>query len=314
MNIKPYTQDLEQQWNDFIRLSKNATFLHDRRYMDYHSDRFVDCSLLFFDGNKVVACLPASYDAEHFAVTSHGGLTYGGLLVSCKTSTRVVLEMFNLMVKYYKDVLSAKQLIYKPIPYIYHLYPSDEDLYALFRLNARLVGRGISSAILLNDRLPFTESRKCCIRKAKREKLIITETKDIRSFWLILSQVLKSRHNVSPVHSCEELELLMNRFPNNIKLYATYSKEGVIIAGAVLYITANTVHVQYMASNDEGVTMGALDLLIEHLISNVYSNFHYWDFGISTEQGGLYLNEGLIFQKEGFGGRAVCYDTYAIDL
>ena len=314
MKIIPYTQDLEQSWNDFINSSKNATFLHDRRYMDYHSDRFVDCSLLFLEGDKVVACLPASYDAEHFAVTSHGGLTYGGLLVSCKTSTRVVLEMFNLMVKYYKDVLSAKQLIYKPIPYIYHSYPSDEDLYALFRLNARLVGRGISSAILLNDKLPFTESRKCCIRKAKRENLIITETKDIRSFWLILSHVLKSRHSASPVHSFEELELLMNRFPNNIKLYATYSKEGFMIAGTVLYIAANTVHVQYMASNDEGVTMGALDLLMEHLISNIYSNFHYWDFGVSTEQGGSYLNEGLIFQKEGFGGRAVCYDTYAIDL
>ena len=314
MKIKPYTHDLEQQWNDFIKSSKNATFLHDRRYMDYHSDRFVDCSLLFFDRDKVVACLPASYDAEHFVVTSHGGLTYGGLLVSYKTSTRSVLEIFNLLVQYYRNVLSAKQLIYKTIPYIYHSYPSDEDLYALFRLNARLVGRGVSSAILLNDRLPFTESRKCCIRKARRENLVITETKDICTFWLILSQVLKSRHNVSPVHSCEEIALLMNRFPDNIKLYATYSKEGGMIAGAVLYITANTVHVQYMASNDEGVALGALDFLMEHLITGVYSNSHYFDFGVSTEQRGSYLNEGLIFQKEGFGGRAVCYDMYAIDL
>ena len=39
-----------------------------------------------------------------------------------------------------------------------------------------------------------------------------------------------------------------------------------------------------------------------------------FDFGVSTEQRGSYLNEGLIFQKEGFGGRAICYDTYAIDL
>jgi hypothetical protein len=314
MKIKPYTHDLEQQWNDFIKSSKNATFLHDRRYMDYHSDRFVDCSLLFLEGDIVVACFPATYDADHSTVTSHGGLTYGGLLLSRKTSIRTVLEIFHHIVHYYKTVLCAKRLIYKTIPYIYHTYPSDEDLYALFKHNACLIGRGISSAIFLSDRLPLTESRKCCVRKAKRVNLEVSETKDIRTIWSILSHVLVSRHGVLPVHSCEELELLMSRFPNNIKFYATYKEDGIMIAGAVVYITGKTVHMQYMASNDEGVKHGALDLLVENLVNNVYSNYNYFDFGVSTEQGGTYLNHGLIFQKEGFGGRAVCYDTYAIEL
>ena len=39
-----------------------------------------------------------------------------------------------------------------------------------------------------------------------------------------------------------------------------------------------------------------------------------FDFGISTEQGGRYLNEGLIFQKEGFGARTVVYDTYELNI
>ena len=69
---------------------------------------------------------------------------------------------------------------------------------------------------------------------------------------------------------------------------------------------------QYIASGEEGRTYGALDLLFRHLVSERYKQFEYVDFGTSNEDGGRYLNEGLIFQKEGFGGRAVCYDTYEI--
>ena len=43
---------------------------------------------------------------------------------------------------------------------------------------------------------------------------------------------------------------------------------------------------------------------------NAIGGIAYFDFGKSTERHGEYLNEQLIFQKEGFGGRAVCYDTY----
>ena len=60
--------------------------------------------------------------------------------------------------------------------------------------------------------------------------------------------------------------------------------------------------------------MGALDGLFAHLITQVYATKSYFDFGISTEQGGRYLNEGLIFQKEGFGARTVVYDAYEINF
>jgi hypothetical protein len=40
----------------------------------------------------------------------------------------------------------------------------------------------------------------------------------------------------------------------------------------------------------------------------------YLDFGKSTETHSDILNENLIYQKEGFGARAVCYDTYEWDV
>jgi hypothetical protein len=60
--------------------------------------------------------------------------------------------------------------------------------------------------------------------------------------------------------------------------------------------------------------MGALDLLFHELINNYYVDYPIFDFGQSTEQNGNYLNGGLIFQKEGFGGRGAVYETYRYTL
>jgi hypothetical protein len=90
-----------------------------------------------------------------------------------------------------------------------------------------------------------------------------------------------------------------------------------VVAGCLLFVCQNVVHVQYIASGKDGKACGALDWLFARVITEVRKRLpqiRYFDFGISTEHGGLYLNEGLIFQKEGFGGRGVCYDSYRVAL
>jgi len=54
-DIIRYTSEKVQEWNAFVATSKNGTFLFNRGYMDYHSHRFEDCSLMFF---AMVASLP----------------------------------------------------------------------------------------------------------------------------------------------------------------------------------------------------------------------------------------------------------------
>mgnify|MGYP006969164291 CR=1 FL=1 len=57
------------------------------------------------------------------------------------------------------------------------------------------------------------------------------------------------------------------------------------------------------------------DYVIEMLnITKRFAGKKYFDFGISVEDGGRYLNNGLIAYKERLGGRAIVYDTYIIDL
>ena len=306
-----YGSEMKDLWNDFIDSSVNGTFLFNRNYMDYHSDRFTDHSLVFTDGGKVRALLPAT--VKDGILKSHGGLTYGGLIVSSEVKTPEVLDMFTSMNSLLRNE-GITAVEYKPVPWIYHSLPSESDLYALFKVcKAQLTGRLVSSAVRMDNKLKLSGQRHRGVNKARRNGLIVRETKDIDSFYDILDKNLMARHGVHPVHTIDELHLLMQRFPDRIRLFMTYCND-TPLAGSLLFITKNVVHTQYISASEEGKEMGALDMLFDYLINNCPSECSYFDFGCSTEEGGYYLNEGLIHQKEGFGARGVCYDIYTWNL
>ncbi len=312
MTIVPYTHDKQHEWNQFVKESKNGTFLFDRNFMDYHSDRFEDCSLLVEHNGRTIACMPANINRKTRQVVSHGGLTYGGLIMSRQISMTQVLETFNLILKYYSKELGAESFVYKAIPYIYSTYPAEEVLYALYRCGAELMSRGVSSTIHLPHHIPLNQNRKRKVKTASGNNLQISDSSDTDCFWELLNNTLTTNHNVSPVHTAAELKLLVSRFPEQIRLYTTIDQSNNILAGTLVFDMGHTVHTQYLAASEEGKRLGALDLLLHNLITETYADRQYFDFGISTEQGGRILNEGLIYQKEGFGGRAVCYDTYIV--
>ena len=124
-----------------------------------------------------------------------------------------------------------------------------------------------------------------------------------------MTENLRLRYGLTPVHTIEEIELLRQRFPEHIRLFVA-KEHGEVIGGTVLYVTERVVHSQYIAANARGREVHALDLLFDVVIRQSLKQYPYFDFGISTEEYGTYLNEQLIYQKEGFGGRGICYDWY----
>ena len=307
LQIIDYNQSYKKKWDDFIQKSKNGTFLFFRDYMEYHSNRFKDSSLLFVKNTIIYAVLPANID--HKILYSHQGLTYGGFIFSNKVSIGDVLQMFELLISKL-NTLGIEKVIYKAIPYIYHKLPSQEDIYALFRINAKKIGCNISSSIFQSNKIKFNESRKSGLRKATKQSLSVNISEQYDQFIEILNENLNKKYGIQAVHTASEIISLRSLFPENIKLYVV-QKSNRIIAGTILYMMPHYIHVQYMAANEEGKQTGALDLLFDHLINKIYTSVPVLDFGHSSEQNGHYLNENLIFQKEGFGGRAVCYDFYA---
>ena len=311
MEIRRYRREDKELWNSFVSKARNATFLFDRNYMDYHADRFDDNSFMFYHKGKLKAVLPANVAGD--TLYSHQGLTYGGLLLDKKATVEDVLECFDSLNSWLRENGISK-VVYKALPWIYQQYPSEEDLYALtWKCKAQLISRDIASTIVIDNKLKFAESRKSGIRKALSLNIEVGESNDVDGFWHVLEDNLGNRYNAKPVHTASEMKLLMSRFPNNIRLYVA-KMNGEIVGGTLIYVTPQVVHTQYISASVEGKKHGALDLLFDYIINKVYANCPYFDFGKSTEQGGAYLNEPLIFQKEGFGGRGVCYDWYQWEL
>ena len=318
ITVTRYTPKNHQIWNEFVKQSRQGTFLFDRNYMDYHQDRFHDHSLMIYYKDKLYALLPANEvvsasnnEIPQKELVSHQGLTYGGLLTCNKMTAELTCETFEAIGNYLKQEGFSK-LTYKAIPWIYHKIPSEEDLYALIHVGkASLSTREISTTILLQNKLRFSEQRRRGVNKAKKNSLIIRQSsqEDVFAFWNILNNNLQQKYHTRPVHSNEELQLLMSRFPENIIGYSVLKDEEVI-AGTIIFITPQVIHTQYIGASEKGKEEGALDLLFDHLINQKKWNAPYFDFGKSTEDRGNYLNTNLIHQKEGFGGRGVAYDTY----
>ena len=321
INVAPYINNASTRkaWDKFVTASRNGTFLFRRDFMEYHSDRFEDASLLIYDDKKPLGLLPANRSRRDAAtVESHGGLTYGGLLLGDKATAMLTGKMLHVAAEYYL-AQGYKQLVYKPTPYIYHRQPTEEPLYWLYRAGATLETRNVSTAVSLRNPLPLSELRGRKCRQAQNADLHILSEKsgaaadeDYPAYWDLLTETLEQRHGVRPVHSLQEIKHLKSLFPNEIKLY-TAEREGALLAGVLCFDCGKVVHAQYIAAGAEARTCGALDLLFATLLE-IYSNRAYFDFGISNEPETGRINEGLIFQKEGFGGRSVCYDRYLVSL
>jgi hypothetical protein len=311
LTVERYTAAARPEWDAFVTGSKNGTFLLLRGYMDYHADRFHDCSLLVRSGEELVALLPAHREGN--TVSSHMGLTYGGLILSARITTPMMLRVFDV-VRAHLAAQNVTTLVYKSIPHIYHRLPAEEDRYALFRHDAELYRRDLLSTIDMARRPAPQERRRRGAAKAMKAGVAVTEDQDWPAYWDLLDQHLRARYDVRPVHNLAEIRHLRAAFPDNIRLFTARDPAGALLSGVVIYETDEVAHLQYGASTPEGFALGCMDRLFLHLLDEVFAAKRWFDFGNSTEQQGRYLNDGLIEQKEGFGGRAVAHDYFRLKL
>lgn len=307
--ILRYSDVHKNRWNAFIKTAKNGLFFFERDYMEYHQDRFTDHSVIFLKGEEIISVFPAT--EKESIITSHGGLTFGSLLISRNIKAIEVLKMFEMLIEYYQSV-GCREIIYKAIPYIFSTYPAEEDLYALYVNNAHLIRRDISCVVDMGSPIGFNTNKRRLVKKCKQNNVLVAENEDFSEYWNLLTGVLQ-KYETKPVHGLGEILHLKNKFPNNIRLFEA-RLENDLLAGTVVFDFGKVIHTQYLAISNLGKSYGALDFINFHLMENIFKDRPYYSFGISTENSGRYLNEGLIQQKENMGGRAVTLDFYRIDL
>ncbi len=309
--IEKYDTKYYTEWNEFIAASKNGTFLFHRDFMEYHKDRFEDFSLLIFQEEKLVAVLPANIKDNE--VHSHQGLTYGGLLYTSKLKQLSVSEIFTEIVAYLNEE-KVKKLYLKQIPFIYHKYPAQESEYALFHIGAKLVSRDGLSVYDKEKPLAFTKKRKEAIRRGEKSGLIIKEEPRFDLFWNeVLIPNLERKHEAKPVHFLKEIEMLYNKFPENIRQFNVYHNDK-IVAGTTLFITDTVVKPQYVSATTNKNELGSLDYLYAKLITELFSDRRYFDLGPSFGDDRKTINEGVLFWKESFGARTIVHDFYEVNI
>jgi hypothetical protein len=311
VRVERFAPTEKEEWDDFVGRSRNGTFLFYRDYMEYHSDRFDDHSLLFREcGGRLVALLPAHRRGT--VLESHGGLTYGGFVVDGRIRLVPMLEVLDAGLEYLRSHAFSR-LVYRAIPHIYHRSPTEEDIYCLIRRGARLVDRAALSVVVSQARLPLQERRKRALRKARGNGLVVTESDHLEEYWTLLSQVLGTTYESRPVHTLAEIELLNERFPRNIRLFCCYRKERMV-AGVLVYESETVARTQYLAASELGKRLNALDLVLELLMEEVYRHKPFLDFGSSAGASESGLNEGVIEYKESWGARVITQDTYDLDI
>jgi hypothetical protein len=308
--VRQYQTTDFEVWNAFISVAKNATFLFHRNFMEYHKDRFEDYSLMVFDENKLVAVLPANRVED--TVFSHQGLTYGGLVLGEKAKLSTSIAIFKSILKFLNEN-DVQKLIVKMIPKFYNSSFSDELEYCFFLTNSKIIGAGSLLTTDLTKPYFISKTRKESIRRGVKNELVIKEETEFDLFWNeILIPNLNKKFDVNPVHSAAEIIKLHEKFPENIRHFNVYHNNK-IVAGTTVFVTQNSAHPQYISGNSDKNELGSLDYLYHHLISDVFKDKNYFDFGPSNEESGRKINEGLLFWKESFGAKTVIQPYHEVE-
>jgi hypothetical protein len=314
--VLAYDPSQDRCWDELVARSCNGTFLHSRRFLSYHKDRFADRSVLLLDSHRrVVGVFPAAQDPQSPAtIVSHPGLTYGGLVHDDSIRGQTTIGALGSVADHYRR-LGYRLLRYKAVPGIYHSRPAEDDRYALFALGARHYRSDLSATIDLSDRGRVSERRKRSLARADSAGVSTADDwASIDRFWQSLELNLGQRHGVAPVHSLAEIRLLHDRFPAHIALL-TARIGADLIGGTVLFATRQVLHMQYLATTPDGREVNASDAVLERAIRlGRDRGCRFFDFGICTTNQGRELDQGLYQFKVSFGAGGVSYDHYELDL
>lgn len=321
MKIRAYTEADEGAWDELVAAAPMGSFLHSRKFLSYHGDRFVDASLVMLDdAGHLRAVLPAVLDpSDSTTVVSHAGATFGGVIHLEDVTADETLQLLAAGLEFYRQA-GRSTLVYKCVPFHVPSRPSSADQYALWRLGAKLYRRDLWNVVDLNEPRLVRMARLRRRRMARASNAGLTAVREVSDpayaeFHRILVGNL-TRHGVSPVHSVAEMTLLRDRFPEHIDLWLVRDPDGAAVAGGWFFrYSPRTWHAQYISTTEAGRECSANDQLIEQVMASAKEEgVRYFSFGSSTEQEGRVLNAGLYAFKSSFGFGSVVQDFYRFDL
>lgn len=318
------TSDREKEKIDnfILDMNTNGEFINSFNYLAYHQEgRFVDKSIVVIDeGSGVIRGVFVAAEDPNSPknIISHPGTTFAGVIINRKLSIKNVEEIINIMLDYYEK--KYESIIVKMRPEFFSIQPFGMISYFLMERGYQYRMSGLANVIDISQIsnedelfLLYDATKRNQIRKVLREKKFVvkSENKLRQEVWRAMNNTLEQKHNVHSTHSFEEMDELMKRVPNHISVYYADTIDDEYGAFALIYRFKNVFHTQYLDTNYKYTGQYPNLLLIHELIQiakrDGYTKF---SFGVSTENNGKYLNEGLFNYKAGYGGGSIIQEKY----
>ena len=309
--ILPYSPELDQRFDHFVmQESVNGTFLQTRRFLNYHpAGRFNEASFALEKSGTIVAYFPGVEKEQTFV--SHAGSTFGGPIIakSFYTGSRI-REILTEADQYLSE--KFKGVLFKVTPELFAKESPDLLDYTLEHMGYTRHTELSSYCTLHSGVDPLENCDKECRRIFKKSEIEgirfgnLEKTEDFETFYHFL-EISKSKHNVHPIHTLQELyDLKDNRIPDHIRFRGIWDGNTLVAAMMLfLFERTKTIHGQYIAPNpDYEKFQPTTALYVRVMREAAQEGYKQISWGISTEDGGNYLNESLLRFKESLGAKA----------
>lgn len=319
MEIIKYTEEWKGKWDEFVLSSNNGTMFHLQKFFDYHTPgKFKFDHLIFLEKGKIVALLPGAIRNSVFE--SPIGASYGSIVTNDVKFVET-MEIVSTLKNYCKQI-GLKEILLTSAPMVYERHQNQNLDFALLWQGFHYSLHYISSAIKLNQYTDilerFAPTTRRNIRKTINDfKLRVEINEKYDEFYPILLEN-KSRHNVKPTHSYEDLLKLKQLLPDNLKLFMVYLEDKPI-GGSLMFVANKTVAVcfynmLYYQYEKYKPIQRVMYEVVKHYTE---AGFEYIDIGVSQDtkaENPMTPSMSLIDFKEKFDAKTIMRNTLHITL
>jgi hypothetical protein len=304
-------------WNTFVAGSNNGTLFHRLDFLAYHGARFAKEAhhLAWRKGDSIQAVMPLGLfrEGDRVVARSPFGASYGGIVVPRELSLARAEELVMTLFAYLRE-RGVAALSWVPSPGFYCERAHDYVEFFFLKSGARVVGSELTSyaAVCEETAREFRHAALKAVRKARESGVVVAESRDVGAFWEILT-TNRAKFDSTPTHSRDEIEWLVERLPDDVKLFLA-TVDGVPVAGSLVFrLNPRVIMDFYWAHRDEWQHVRPVSLLVHEILRWARAEgFDWFDFGTQTID--MEPVAGSTRFKETFGAVGVFRRKWEIDL
>ena len=311
LHVRLLEPGLHAAWQAFLASSGNGTLFHDLDFLAYHPpNRFRAHHLIVQSGTDVVALVPGGLieAPDGLVWRSPVGASIGGPVLGARARLSDAHSVIDALQQHARAE-GWKGLEVTIPPSSYHPQLGDLVGFALFRCGFReahrwlcpMIDLGVVPSTIATADALFEKRQVQALRAAVRKGAVANEAgiEALGEFGTIFADTY-ARHGTNPTHSSSEIEDLMRRFPDRIRVVLARQGDAVTGGLLVMHLTPSVATTFYICSAAEHIQASGPIVAIAGLLEGLRRRGCRWlDLGPSASD--TALNAGVMFFKEGLG-------------